>query len=74
MLREERMLKVSENRVLRGIFWPKRVEVTRERRRLHIGDLCVLYFSTNTILMIKSRGLRWVGHVASMVERIAYRV
>ena len=57
------MLKVSENRVLRRIFWPKRVEVTRERRRLHNEELCVLYFSTNIIWVIKSGRMRLAGHV-----------
>jgi hypothetical protein len=67
--REERRLRVSENRVLRRIFWPK-----REWRKLHNGELYALYSSLNIIWVIKSRRLRWAGHVARMGEwRGAYR-
>jgi hypothetical protein len=55
--------------VLRRIFGPKRDEVTREWRRLHNQELYVLYSSPNTIRVIKSRRLRWAGHVARMGER-----
>jgi hypothetical protein len=48
------------------IFGPKRDEVTGEWRRLHNGDLYDPYYSPSTIRMIKSRRMRWVGHVASM--------
>jgi hypothetical protein len=58
-----------ENRVLRRIFGPKRVEVTREWRELHNEELNDLYSSPNIIWVIKSRKMRWVGHVAHIVER-----
>jgi hypothetical protein len=74
-LREERRLSVFENRVLRRIFGPKRDEVTGEWRRLHNKDLDALYSSPNIIRVMKSRRLRWAGHVARMGERRgAYRV
>jgi hypothetical protein len=73
-LREECRLRVFENRVLRRIFGPKRDEVTGEWRRLHNKELYALYSSPNIIQMIKSRRLRWAGHVARMGERRgAYR-
>jgi hypothetical protein len=57
------------------IFGPKRDDVTGEWRKLHKRDLYALYFSTHIIRVIKSRRLRWAGHVASMGERRgAYRV
>jgi hypothetical protein len=66
---------VFENRVLRGIFGPKRDEVTREWRKLHNGELCNLYSSPDIIRQIKSRRMRWAGHVARMGEgRNVYRV
>ena len=46
-LREERKLRVFENMVLRGIFWPRRDEVTGKWRRLHNEELNDLYFSPN---------------------------
>ena len=74
-LREECRLRVFENRVLRRIFGPKRDEVTGEWRRLHNKELYALYSSPNIIRVIKSRRLRWAGHVARMGERRgAYRV
>jgi hypothetical protein len=57
-LREECRLRVFENRVLRRIFGPKRVEVIGEWRRLHKKELYALYFSPNFIRVIKSRRLR----------------
>jgi hypothetical protein len=73
-LREECRLRVFENKVLRRIFGPKRDEVTREWRRLHNKELYALYSSPNIIRVIKSRRLRWAGHVARMGERRgAYR-
>jgi hypothetical protein len=55
--------------VLRRIFGPKWDEVTGEWRRLHNKELYDLYSSPYTIRVIKSRGLRWAGHVARMGER-----
>ena len=65
-MREERRLRVFENRVLRRIFGPKRDEVIREWRKLHNEELNGLYCSTDITLVIKSRRLRWTGHVARM--------
>jgi hypothetical protein len=59
---------VFENRVLRGIFGSKRDGVTGEWRRLHNEELNDLYSSPNIIRVIKSRRMRWVGHVARMGE------
>ena len=74
-LREERKLRVFENMVLRSIFGPRRDEVTGEWRRLHNEELNYLYSSTNIVRVIKSRRMRWAGHVARMDEkRWAYRV
>ncbi|KAJ4448152.1 hypothetical protein ANN_10165 [Periplaneta americana] len=74
-LREEHRLKVFENKVLRKIFGAKRDEVTEEWRKLHNTELHALYSSRDIIRNIKSRRLRWAGHVARMGEtRNAYRV
>jgi hypothetical protein len=74
-LREERKLRVSESMVLRRIFGPRRDEVTGEWRRLYNKELNDLYFSPNIVRVIKSRRMRWAGHVAGMgEERGAYRV
>ena len=74
-LREERTLRVFENRVLRRIYGPKRDEVTGECRRLHNEVLNDLYASLNTIRVIKSRKMRRAEHVAYMGERRGvYRV
>jgi hypothetical protein len=59
---------VFENRVLRGIFGPKTDEVTGEWRKLHNEELHILYSSPN-IRQIKSRKMRWAGHVARMERR-----
>jgi len=67
-LREERRLRVFENRVLRRIFGPKRNEVTRELRKLHNEELIDLYSSPNIVRVIKLRRMRWAGHVARMGE------
>jgi hypothetical protein len=63
------MMRLSENRVLIRIFGPKRDEVTGEWRRLHNEELNDLYSSTSIIRVIKSRRMRWAGHVARMGER-----
>jgi len=74
-LREEHRLRVFENRALRRIFGPKRDEVTGEWRKLHNDELNDLYCSPNIVRVIKSRKMRWVGHVAHMQEgRGVYRV
>jgi len=67
-LREERELRVFENRVLRRIFGPRRDEVMEEWRRLHNKELNDLYSSPNIVRVIKSRRMRWAGHVAHMVQ------
>jgi hypothetical protein len=63
-LREEHRLRVFENSVLRRIFGPKRVEVTREWRKLHSRELHNLHSSPDIIRQINSRRMRWAGHVA----------
>jgi hypothetical protein len=73
-LREENRLRVFENRVLRRIFGPKRDKVTGEWRKLHTEELHILYRSPNVIRQIKSRRMRWSGHVARMgKDRNVYR-
>jgi hypothetical protein len=67
-LREEHRLRVFENRVLRRIFELKRNEVMGELRKLHNGKLHNLHLSPDIISQIKSRRMRWVGHVAHMGE------
>jgi hypothetical protein len=74
-LREEYRLRVFENRVLRRIFGPKSDEVTGQWGKLHSGQLHNLYSSPDIVRQIKSRRMRWAGHVARMGEgRNAYRV
>ena len=68
-LRDERKLRVSENRVLKRLFGSKRDEVTGEWRKLHNVELNDLYSSPNIIRVIKSRRMRWTEHVALMGER-----
>ena len=64
-----------ENMVLRRIFGPRRDDVTGEWRRLHNEELNDLYSSPNIVRVIKSRRMRWAGHVARMGdERGVYRV
>jgi hypothetical protein len=60
---------VFENRVLRRIFGPKRDEVTGEWRKLHNKKLRHLCSSPSIIRIIKTRMMRWVGHVARMGEK-----
>jgi hypothetical protein len=67
-------VEIKEFMVLKTIFGPKRDEVTGEWRRLHNKELYALYSSPNIIRVIKSKRLRWAGHVARMGERrSAYR-
>jgi hypothetical protein len=77
-VREEHKLRVFENRVLRTIFGPKRNGVTGGWRKLHNEELHELYPSPSIIRIIKSRRMRWAGHVARMgvkrnVDRLLIR-
>jgi hypothetical protein len=66
---------VFENRVLRRVFGPKRDEVTGEWRKLHNEELNDVYSLPNIVWVVKSRRMRWAGHVARMGEdRCVYRV
>ena len=67
-LREERSLRVFENRVLRRVFGPKRDGVTGELKKLHNKELSDLYSLPNIVRVVKSRRMRWAGHVARMGE------
>jgi hypothetical protein len=74
-LKEDHRLKVFENRVLRRIFGRKRDEVTGDWRKLHNGESLNFYTSPDIIRQMKSRRMRWPGHVAFMEEgRNLYRV
>jgi hypothetical protein len=66
-LREEHRLRAFENRVLKGIFGPKRDDIT-EWRKLHNEELHNLYSSPNIIRQIKSWRMSWAGHVARIGE------
>ena len=66
-MREKRRLKVFQNRVLK-IIGPKRYDVTREWRKLHNEKLNDLYSSRNIARVIKSKRMRWAGHVAVWVD------
>jgi hypothetical protein len=68
-LREELKLRVFENKLLRRIFGPKRDEVTGGWRKLHNEELRDLYSSPSIIRIIKSKRMRWAGHVARMGEK-----
>ena len=67
-MRQERRLKVFENRVLRRVFGPKRDEVTGEWKKLHNEELRDLYSLPNIVQVVKSRRMTWAGHVAHMGE------
>jgi len=71
-LREERRFRVVENRVLRRMYGPKRDRVTGDWRKLHNEQLNDLNGSPNIVRVIKSRRMRWTGHVARMGRREAY--
>jgi len=74
-LREERRLRVFGNRVLRGIFGPKRDEVTGEWRKLHNEELNDLYCSPNIVRVMQSGRIKRAWLVARMGEkRVVYRV
>jgi hypothetical protein len=65
-LKEERRLKVFENRMLKRIFGPKRDELTGEWRKLHNEELNDLYSAPSIVWVIKSRIMRWAGHLERM--------
>ena len=74
-MREEHRLRMFENKVLRKILGAKKDENTGEWRKLHNAELHALYSSPNIIRSLKSRRLRWAGHVAHMGQsKNAYRV
>jgi hypothetical protein len=74
-LGEDHRMRVFENRVLRGIFGPKRDDVMEEWRKLHNEELHNLYPSPDIIRQIRSRRMSWAGHVARMgEERKVYKV
>jgi hypothetical protein len=74
-VREKHKLRVFENRVLRRIYGPKRDRVTGGWRKLHNEELHNLYSLPGIIRIIKSRRMRWAGHVARMGEkRNVYRL
>jgi hypothetical protein len=68
VLREEHRLRLFGNSVLRKIFGQKKDQVTGEWRKLYDEKLHLLYSSPNIIRQIKSRSLRWAGHVTHMGE------
>jgi len=68
-LKKKHRLRVSENRVLRGIFGSKRDEVIREGEKLLNEELNDLYFSPSIIQVTKSRRMRWEGHAERVGER-----
>jgi hypothetical protein len=71
---EKRRLRAFENRVLGGIFGPKRDEVIGEWRKLHSEGLNGVYCSTNIVRVIKWRRVRWAGHVALWGRGVAYKM
>jgi len=74
-LRKECRLREFENRVLRRIFEPRMDVVTADWRKIHKEELNDLYSSPNILRMIRSRRMRWAGHVACIGERkVVYRV
>jgi hypothetical protein len=74
-LRKEHRLRAFENKVLRRIFGLKRDEVTGGRRKLHNEELRDLYCSPSIVRIIKSKRMKWAGHVARMGDKKnAYRL
>jgi hypothetical protein len=74
-VREERRLRMFENRLLKRVFGPKRDEVTGEWSKIHNEELNDLYSLPNIVRVVKSRRMRWVGHVAHTgEERGVHRV
>ena len=69
-LRKERRLRVFGNRVLGKVFGPKRDELTGEWRKTHNEELNDLYSLPNIVRVVKSRRMRWAGHVVRMGEDI----
>jgi hypothetical protein len=67
-------LRVFENRVPRSIFGPKRDKVTGGWRKLYNEELRNLYSSPGIIRMLRSRNMRWTGHVARMGKMNVYRI
>jgi len=67
-LREELRLRVFDNRVLRRVFGPKRDQGTGKRRKLNNAELRDLYSLPNIVRVVKSRRMRWAGHMAHMGE------
>jgi hypothetical protein len=63
-LREEHRLRAFENRVLRRIFGPRRDEMMGDWRKLYNEELHNLYSSSNIVIMMESKSMRWAGHVA----------
>ena len=68
-LRKERRLREFDKRALRRMFGSRRDEVTWEWRKLHNEELNDLYSSPNTVRVIKSKRMRWAGHLTRMRER-----
>jgi hypothetical protein len=68
---EKRRLRVFDNKELRGIFGSKWDEVTGEWRKFHNEGLNNLDYSPDIVWVIKSRRMRWAGHLACMGRKDA---